>query len=284
MKILGTDAKIIALKEEIQKSQSPLDVLNNVFQNRTALVVSGGPSAKKWKDIYDMEVDNNPVVTCVKEAINLVNEKCDIHFLNTANLIKYETHHNALTVMTHNSPSQPVFQKYDVNLHIMDKLSGNSNHFLATKQNFECFTLENTGVYRPLGPGIMHESVIYTLVHMGFKRIVTVGWDIADNTGCNAHFNDKNDFFLRNQGVNSFQDSFVQKLKMRLQNNHCLKKIIFKFVRYVPYSFGKKINPAVMFEGEAELVSSSITPLKEWLNSKGVTLIIHSDSKWMKKS
>jgi hypothetical protein len=274
--------KIDELKSVISQAEDPLKAIHNVFKGRTALVISGGPSAKIWEEIYKTEAGHNPIIICVKEAIKLVKDKCNIHFLNTANLVKYKTHHNALTVMTHNSPSQPVYSKFDINFHIMDKLAGNPNYFLASKRNFECFTLENTGIYRPLGPGIMHESVIYTLVHMGFKRIVTVGWDIADDMGGNTHFNDQGTFFSDKLEYSTSKKSVITQLKLKLKNSHCLKKPVFKAIRYPSYFLGKKINPALMFEGEAELVSSSLPQMKVWLESKEVSLQMHGGSKWIK--
>ena len=35
---------------------------------------------------------------------------------------------------------------------------------------------------RPCGPGIMYETVIYMAVHLGFKKIVALGWDLSQDS------------------------------------------------------------------------------------------------------
>lgn len=272
---------ISQLKQRIKDGEDPVDVLENAFEGRSVLIISGGPSAIHWQEVLEKNKDEQPVVVCIKEAIKLAEDLCDIHFLNSANLIRYETHFDALTIMTHNAFSLPVFRSYDVNFHILNKLHGKPSYLLAARNNFECFSLKNTGVYRPVGPGIMHESVVFTLVHLGFKKITTIGWDIADEEGLNTHFNDKRlPLINRSVGLCTKENKKPCNLKVYLQKFECAKKLYLKLYAFIPYQRGLKINKALMGDGEAELVSSSLPEMRKWLQSNGVTLEIKGGSKW----
>lgn len=277
-----TSSLIRKLKERVNNGEDPVDVLENAFEGRTALVISGGPSAIEWESVLEDRKSQQPVIICIKDAIKLVGDLCDLHFLNSSNLVKYNSHFEALTVMTHNGFTVPTFSSFDVEFYVLDKLIGDSKYSLAAKKNFECYTLNNTGVYRPVGPGIMHETVIFSLVHLGFKKITTIGWDIADENGANIHFNDKGTLFNQVAASSGERANLRNQIKLLLKDMTCLKKLSRTVVSAMPYYFGSKINVSLMHEGEAEIVSSSIASLKDWLTTKGITLEIISNSKWTK--
>lgn len=280
---ITTKKKIKELKEVLNSGADPIVSLDSAFYGRSALIISGGPSAVQWEEILDQEKENKPIVVCVKETIELTKDLCDIHFVNSANLIKYKDHYGALTIMTNNAPTLPRYDSYDVNFEIMFKNHGNSNLLLAKHNHFECFTLEKSGIYRPTGPGVMHESVIYTLVHLGIKRIATIGWDVADQSGTNVHFNDKQltNFMQGNIEIND-RIRMLRMLKLLFSNSIYIKKYFFKVFRFLPYHFGRRINIAKMQKGEAQLVSLSIIKMKEWLITRGVVLEVYGGSKWIK--
>lgn len=138
---------------------------------------------------------------------------------------------------------------------------------VAYKHNFDDFLIEKTGINRPWGPGIIYESVFYSLLFMGAKKIITVGWDIADSSGGNKHFYDKKSVF-------KVVDEIIRKVFYKLR--------IGLVYNYVSYLLGRKYNYAGMLNGEADITSKSVPYLKSWLASKNVELEIVSDSKWMK--
>ena len=67
-------------------------------------------------------------------------------------------------------------QKHDIFFKIPIRTQIN-NEFVTVTKKFEDFVLDKT-LTRPCGPGIMYETVFYTAVHMGFKEIVCIGWDL----------------------------------------------------------------------------------------------------------
>ena len=53
---------------------------------------------------------------------------------------------------------------------------------VAELLDFENILLDNpeNGINQPWGPGIMYEMAIPLAIHLGCKKIVTIGWDIGD--------------------------------------------------------------------------------------------------------
>lgn len=268
---------IFNIKKSISSAKDPVKVLEDAFQGKTVLVVSAGPSAKDWRDVYKDLENENPVVVCIKQAHDLVGDMCDIHFLNNWNLKKYSYNSSCLSIMT-NDNFACSFGKYDVDFFINRDIS---KHGLCSERHFENFELSKTGVSRPVGPGIMHETVLYTMLHMGFKKIVTIGWDIADDSGLNSHFNDDN------QKIDlSCFEGFVERFKRYIGGGRLKtalivsKSLVMKPFNMKKFELGESINRASMKTGEAELVSSSIPETIRWLSLKGVNVEIRGSSKW----
>jgi hypothetical protein len=275
---------IAEIKSELAKDEFVIDVLRDKFKGKTALIISAGPSAENWREIYKKEKHNDPVIICIKQTINLIDIPCDIHFVNSGNLIKYKYQPNTLSIMTRNSKAAPIFGSYDVKFQIMEDFLYKHEYYLATNECFECYELDKTGTYRPLGPGIMHESVFHTLVHFGFKRIVTIGWDVADSKGSNSHVGAKSDGHLGSPYQPSHSKLLVELWLKKLYLFGFYKKIGFtrrQLKEAIRFFSGKRINWSGMEKGEAELTSSSIPELINWLEKKEIKLEINSNSKWM---
>ena len=278
---------INTLKEKIKEGGDPIKILENSFKGKKVLVVSGGPSASKWKEVYDKENNKNLYIVCIKQTIDIVEDLCDFHFINTAHLQRYQNNENTMTIMTKNGKYDYTFGQYDINFQMMSSLIGREQFYLAKNLNFESYTLNSTGEYRPSGPGIMYETVIYTLVHMGFEKIITIGWDIADDNGTtNRHYYESidNNAILQSQKI---------KIKIKLFKDYLKRKGLFTYFKifkfytfgfllaFVQYQLGKRINSGGLFNGEAELVSNSLPKLNTWLELKNIELKVVSDSKWM---
>lgn len=255
----------------------PISLLEESFTNYTALVVSAGPSSVRWKEVYSQlsNSQENVILVAVKQAVELVGDLCDFHFINTVNLKKYRSAEDCFVVYTKNSSMDPAPCKRDLTFEIMDRLDRNL-FFLSLTGNYEVYELKYTGPYRPPGPGIMHESVFFTLAHLGVSKIVTVGWDVADSNGMNSHYYDK--YHAANRGP-----------IFPIIKNVCTKLGLLAIARKMRAVFdcarfymGFRINPSPMFAGEAEMVAKSIPGLRRWLEKKGVVLEIVSDSEWLR--
>ena len=249
-------------------SEEIFSKLKNRSKGRPVLVISAGPSALQWKEVYDSIKDKNPFVACIKQAIELegVADICDMHFINPYNLKKYHYKRKPFIIFSDALDAPKVFNNYDLRLVVNKSNKDTLENTLAYKLNFDDYTFDNSGTSRPWGPGIMHESVINTLLHMGTESIITVGWDIADSSGDNKHFYD-------NKTIIDNVDFIFRDLLTRLR-----AQLVYN---WISYRLRRKYNYAGMMQGEAELTSESIPFLKKWLSSKGVELKIFSDSKWV---
>ena len=282
----GSDyCQISHLKRQLNGCCDPVDILEDVFKGRSALVVSAGPSSSRWVEVYESIKQDDPLVVCVKQSLNLVGNLCDIHFLNTANLVKYRQTNNTITIMTRN-PNDICLGKYDVNFQTMSRLYRRKRFYLAVNKNFDAYTLSTTGDYRPSGPQIMYESVLYTLVHMGIRSIVTIGWDIAADDGGRPHYYDR-EVKTVVKVTQKWKVKIVRMLKaigvynfVYFVNFYTLKYVLF----LIKFHTGFRINEGAAFTGETEMVSASVPDLVEWLRSQGIDIQIISDSKWMRTS
>ena len=173
------------IKKTFSKDESSFASLRDVFTGRSALIISAGPSAIKWRDVLSTIPNSNPLIICVKQAINLADIDCHFHFLNNWNLQKYDCSKKPVSIMTvdHAAPS---FGSYDINCFIDKK----TDKTLASGLSFSDYDIGKTGKIRPKGPGIMYESVFYFLKFFGVTEIHTIGWDIADLNGQNKHYDD----------------------------------------------------------------------------------------------
>ncbi|HEY6874647.1 MAG TPA: hypothetical protein VI298_18155 [Geobacteraceae bacterium] len=282
-----TKKRITELKTAIRQTNDPVRILENAFAGRDALVVSCGPSMCHWREVYEREIENNPLVVCIKQSYLSLGGLCDLHFLNTWNLVRYQYKEKKSPVMSFCTIDNETisFGTYDVIFKIPAEMIAKPENMLAITRDFSSYKLNGTGLSRPRGPSIMLESVIYSLIHMGVKRIVTIGWDIADDKGGNTHYYNMDDF----QGVEEHKSGskFKEAAKKLLEETLILpfakevKTKVKGMLSYVRFLTGKTTNISKMFPGEAELTAASIPSLISWLKQEGVELEIISNSKWM---
>lgn len=255
-----------------QKFLPAVDVLAERFFGASALVISAGPSAKYWRDVYN-SLPKPILVICIKQAIELrgLQELCDMHFCNTWNLKRYNYKNaNVLRFFSSAISDPPSLQSWDIRFNI-DRGNGGLETSLAATLNFEKWTLANQGLNRPWGPGVMYETVLFSLIHMGIKSIYTVGWDVANSDGANSHFYDEGQ--SRSSGSRkvvkiSRVRSFISKL-----GGH-------QILQYIRFLQGKKYNVCGMLPGEAALVAKSLPVLNEWISSYDTRIICFTESKW----
>lgn len=258
--------------------------IQKLLNGRTVLVISCGPSMKKWREVYDgYPIDNKPFVICVKQSINDVGDVCDMHILNVFNLQRYVYNNRPFVVVGKaEGDSHFITPKCDFSYKVQ-KNSSELDFCTAAIQDKTLFSnnmkFSNTPSW---GPGIMYEFVIPFLVSSRVSEIVTVGWDIADENGKNSHYFDSIptatalDDQIKPDKLSNWK--FILKYKP--------VAILWSTLRcaasYVKYYLGKKVNIAGMLLGEAECISRSIPILTNWLNNNHIKIRIISESNWLK--
>lgn len=261
------------LRQRLQRGEDPIEVLDGAFQGRAALVISAGPSMRRWREMYERERHTNPVVVCVKQTLLGIGELCDLHFVNPYNHQKYSEGLEArLVVFTDIAGAPDALGHRDVTFRTTKPSGSRIEDTLAATREFARWDLRRSGLSRPWGPGIMHESVLYTLLHMGVERIVTVGWDIADDRGGNAHYYDAN----RSAGAQRARD-----LALRIRNRLMRIPALGTAMRFALHHSGHRYNPPSILKGEAHTVSQSLHDFLLWFRTRGMEIQIVSDSQWI---
>jgi len=161
-------------------------ILEDCFAGKDCLILSCGPSFNENDENKLRDFAKGKKVACIKQAQIRYSKITDFHFLNDNNLLKY--HHSPETLKfccsgfldegryeTFAGISPDVFFK-------IDEHSGDT----ISDCNFDDFEFSQT---RRLGPGIMYETVLPTLLHMGFKTLYVIGWDYTTaKDGTLKHF------------------------------------------------------------------------------------------------
>ena len=81
------------MKQKILQLSNKSDITSckNSLNGRVALIVSAGPSAVYWDQVYQKLINQHQevIVASVKQAIYLTTDKTDFHFINWCNLENY---------------------------------------------------------------------------------------------------------------------------------------------------------------------------------------------------
>jgi len=165
-----------------------IEFLKDKAQNETAYIVTCGPSLTNHdRDILLDKLKGKFVIAC-KQAYEYVKDVTDIHCLSVYNYQEYEydnldmIRHWQFTAMNIDDEISRVRtwnQRVDILLPVYSTPWVQKHQSTSYTRNFDNWKLyaESKSVW---GPGIMLESAIPLALHMGCKRIVTIGWDIGD--------------------------------------------------------------------------------------------------------
>jgi len=163
------------------------DILHNQFYGETAYVFSCGPS---FSDVWTSRVRDallGKFTVAVKSTISKLQSVVpDMYWYNPvriANLVG-NIHPDTLRIASSNRTNR---HNIDVAAHGCDilyalQLNGPENTLMAT-QRFDDGKFPAAGEKipdRPWGPGVLLDGGLFLLQHMGFKRIIVVGWDMGE--------------------------------------------------------------------------------------------------------
>lgn len=190
-------------------------LLHNKYQHEDCYILTCGPSLKKYSEDFLYDFLKDKLVFTVKTAYNIgkLSEISDFHFFNCCNLpilnsnAEHYAYEDTISISSSNFEyglRWSSFQKTDIFFKIPQvNPQTNMNDFIAINKHFDKFML-NKQFERPVGPGIMYETVIFTAVHLGVKNIITLGWDLSntsiDNPNEYPHFYNKNQSMI-NRGT-----------------------------------------------------------------------------------
>ena len=162
--------------------------MHNLYEGDTCYILNCGPSINDYDQQKLGKFLEDKVVLSVKQAYNSFKEVTDFHFFNCSNLPiprsinspSYEYSENTISIASSNYEQYrrwPHMQQSDIFFKIPIRTEIN-NEFLVRTGKIDEFLLSNQ-INRPCGPGIMYETVLYTALHLGFKKIICIGWDLT---------------------------------------------------------------------------------------------------------
>jgi len=290
--------KFLDLKQKLNKKPEDYKNLMGLFPGKTALIISAGPSAIHWEEVYDVLADKKPIVICVKQAIHLAKDACDMHFVNWCNLENYSElyreHKNILSVYVHDR-DQRKYGHYDIEYIHEGKCAENPEYISGLNRDYDNFSIEKLGRNRFPGPSIMLDSVLPTMVYMGIKEIYTVGWDLGDIgenvlEDHNIHFYDKGPTpeYSPNIKFENFKE-ILKKIKL-FDLFKGLKKSFSFFPNTIKFHSGKMLNtkwqtfgysPLInQYGSEVEIIKDSLPSLFSWLEEKEISIRVVTPSPW----
>lgn len=222
--------------------------LKDCHKDKECLLLNCGPSLNDYTADELRKAAEGRIVIAVKQAYLKVPDIVDYHFWNCCNLPLPENgvHFNygekrPVVIASSNFPygvrwslQQTIDYFFKIPmLHMLD-----DQIFVATGLNFEHWTFTNNPIKRPVGPGIMYETVVFALEHFRFKKVICVGWDLSDKKLSTGYNEDK--------VYEHFYDNDVH-------------------------------NPGYIMDWEVDATCKSSEVLYKWLLSKGIELEIASD-------
>ena len=244
--------KTIELQKQIQQSEyvhERLELLKNQYEGETAYILAAGPSLNNYSMNQLKKVLGDKLVFCIKQPYHNLKDITDFLFLNFTNLSPYQFQQQTIVSWAfwfENHPQVIAEQGWKADLlfpifrnqNIDNKISQS----IAYQGDFENISLEKS-LQRPWGPGLMYELAIPMALHLGCKKIVTIGWDIGDiNLWSNSEDENERHFV---EHFYSSETPMYDKFKMDAE--------------------------------EVKLITKSVTDLNDYLKSVGVDFKIISD-------
>ena len=187
--------KINHLKRVISSTsdlKEKMDILENSFEGETCYILNCGPSLNDVDENEFRQFLKDKNVLSIKQAYNKFAKETDFHFFNCSNLPHdersylpqhYKYNNNTIAIASSNydlGARWHKIQKTDIFFKIPIRTEIN-NEFVSVTKAFDEFIISDNLV-RPCGPGIMYETVIYMAMHLGFKKIIAIGWDLSQDS------------------------------------------------------------------------------------------------------
>ena len=252
-----------SLLERISKEvtlQDKTNALSGTAKTDTCVILSCGPGLSSYDADKLTELCSDVTVMAIKQAYEYVPTVVDFLLLNTWNYQKYDfTGRRRPIVVYEKGPfDPPVFGEHDL-VYDLPTPSDLSQQ-LARSGEFDSFTFDQS-LDRPWGPGVIYELGFYLAHHMGFKRIVTLGWDVGvKSLSVMPHFYD------RPSAKRTRTLAKSRWIRSRPERN--------KFL----HDAGVLYNKPRIIPEEVDMCAAASGSWYDWLSSKGVNLEIVTQS------
>ena len=233
--------------------------LKNRYQGEKILVVACGPSASRWKVLNNLSCEYKHFAT-IKQSIALVPiDNVTFQFFNSIHTSEFlnskisPRHLRAKHTICTTLDRDPAFPPdlYDISFPLT---LGLPNTPVAKSRMIDQYSIENFGLQRPWGPGIMYEIVFYLLAYAGFSHIDVIGFD------CGSKINQKND---KKVDLSSHNVSHFYTNDASFRQNNSIPSV--NRDQYISNTL------------ESELIADAIPDWYMWLQSRSIDLRIFTD-------
>jgi hypothetical protein len=163
--------------------------LANQYSGTTAFVLACGESILEYREEDLRTALEHELVIVVKQAAFLLDFRADFHVYNWENLLDYSAHPGSdkpISVYLYIYGKESMGVNSDIRLPIPH--AGDEAQKLSSTRAYDAHCLHKV-LERPWGPGTVEEVVFYLALHLGVKRIATLGWDLS-SLGGYRHFYD----------------------------------------------------------------------------------------------
>lgn len=180
--------KIVSIKSSLEdgnySDEKYKDILRDSFKGETCYILGCGPSFLDIEPEKLGQVLNENLTVTIKQACSIIGSVSDIQLFNCCNVSRYHPEPETLFVGQTDGLTVERARRHwgdqEVNLAFNVANNNNPKNTLAANLDFDNWTLENSWHQRPFGPGIMYETVLFFVKHLGVSKIRTIGWDFQD--------------------------------------------------------------------------------------------------------
>lgn len=229
--------------------EEKLRALEGAGENASAIVLSAGPSLKRYSKTDLERLCSDKIVICVKQAFDVCPVPCHFHLLNPWNYKKYDYgEHKPLVVFESRGANEPPTTGLCADLHFPVSKNAETQDWLAKTRDFDEHLFTKT-LTRPWGPGILYELGFYLIIHLHIKNALILGWDLSmDSRGTVTHF------------YESRYEKIVKRLRGYLQSRER----------------NQQQNATTI--GEFDEVAKSTCDLNTWMTAKGTEILLPSEN------
>ena len=174
---------------QTQDSYERIKLLKNKFEGETVYLITCGPSLTTHNRDKLLSKLRGKIVLACKQSYEYVKEVATFHLMSAYSYQSYEYYsdeivvHWQLTAMNMQNEINRITKEWkspsDILIPCYSTPWIQKEDSTAYTRNFKNFELYSEGKII-WGPGIMYESGFPLAIHLGAKKIVTIGWDIGD--------------------------------------------------------------------------------------------------------
>lgn len=239
-----------------------LKVLKNAYEGETVYIVAAGTSLNNYPINLLKKKLKDKLVFCIKQPYYNLKDVCDFLLVNFSNLSPYDFQNHTIVCWLYwfEQHLQAIEQnkwKADLVFPIvrngepqgLEHLTGKERGEKKLEQtvthvgDWENTLLDKT-LERPWGPGTMFELAIPLAIHLGCKKIVTIGWDIGDPIEFeDEKYDGRIDHFYQDEGIKLFDTVNIGKAEFYQMVNGMLEYYKFLQSKGVDFNIISDRNP-----------------------------------------